>query len=250
MWRPWGRARWRCTNGAYPKSTSRPRRPVGAVSLAADRFFALLETMLPEFLAQLRIRPVGRQGDTVVFALRKSPQAPSRARNPSRVWCGSTKRPGGCRACAAEPIRSQEGAALDGLSVDVTLAAVRFEALDAALLLPVSAAVDASSETSDAHGASFFRLPFCTDATTRTTPSRRRRTPECIQPQPGSATRWKLLGEGAAAVDANNAAGAIAPLREALRPGCYPGRGALSPGACASPRRATRTAPRRRRVWP
>ena len=189
----------------------------GGGFLAADRFFALLETMLPEFLAQLRIRPVGRQGDTVVFAFAQIPAGAIAGAESVQGLVWIDKKAGRLSRLRCEPIGSRESPALDGLSVDVTLTAVRFEALDAALLLPVSAAVDASSgdvRMHTVHRFSDFHLYGRDDAND---PGQAKKNAGVYTAAAGERDALELLGEGAAAVDANNAAGAIAPLREALR---------------------------------
>ena len=189
----------------------------GGGFLAADRFFALLETMLPEFQAQLRIRPVGRLGDAVVFAFAQIPAGASAGAESVQGLVWIDKKAGRLSRLRCEPIGSRESPALDGLSVDVTLTAVRFEALDAALLLPVSAAVDASSgdvRMHTVHRFSDFHLYGRDDAND---PGQAKKNAGVYTAAAGERDALELLGEGAAAVDANNAAGAIAPLREALR---------------------------------
>ena len=172
--------------------------------LAGNRFIALMETMLPEFEARLRVRTIGRLGDTVVFAFAQIPGGtepvqglvwvPSNATRLSRLLC--------------EPMPPKEGAPIDDTVIDMTLAGVRFEALDATLLLPVRVVLDASRDGVRMHAVhrfSDFHLEGRGEST------------GVYSAVPGDRDAWELLGEGAAAVDANKAAEAIAPLREALR---------------------------------
>ena len=171
--------------------------------LAGNRFIALMETMLPEFEARLRVRPIGRLGGTVVFAFAQIPGGtepvqglvwvPSNATRLSRLLC--------------EPMPPKEGAPIDDTVIDMTLAGVRFEALDATLLLPVRVVLDASRDGVRMHAVhrfSDFHLEGRGEST------------GVYSAVPGDRDAWELLGEGAAAVDANKAAEAIAPLREAL----------------------------------
>lgn len=198
----------------------------GGVFLAGNRFFALMETMLPEFETQLRIRTIGRLGDAVVFAFAQVPGGTLDSGTATRanagsepvqglVWIdGKGGRPSRLRC---EPMRSQEGATADDLSVDMTLAEVRFEALDATLLLPVRVVVDASRGDVQMHAVhrfSDFRLYGRDDAND---PEQAKKNAGVYAVPAAERDALELLGEGTAAVDANDAAGAIAPLREALR---------------------------------
>jgi len=183
--------------------------------LAADRFFALLETMLPEFQKQLRIRTIGRLGNTVVFAFAQIPGGAGVEPVQGLVWVD--ERAGRLTRLRCEPIRGQEDAALDGLSIDMTLAPVRFEALDAVLLLPVRAMVDASHgdvRMHTVHRFSDFHLYGRDDANN---PEQARKNSGAWAADAGEPDALELLGEGAAALDANHAAGAMVPLGAALR---------------------------------
>jgi VWFA-related protein len=190
----------------------------GGGFLAGDRFVASMEILLPEFENQLRIRAVGRLGGMVVFAFAQIPGAgsqPMQGPTQGLVWIDAKR---------AQPVRllweltiTQEGAAAELRRVDLTFADVHFDALDATLLLPARAVFDVSRgdvRTHAVHRFSEFHLYGRDDAN----------DPELAKKNAGvftavAAERDALeqLGAGAAAMDANNAAGAITPLREALR---------------------------------
>jgi VWFA-related protein len=189
----------------------------GGVFLTGNRFFALMETMLPEFEPRLRIRAIGRLGDTVVFAFAQIPGGTldsgiaTRASEGSEpvqglVWVDAKN--GRLSRLRCEPMHSQEDVTLDDLTIDMTLSEVRFETLDATLLLPVRAVVDASRGDVRMHAVHLF-ADFRLQG--------RGNGAGVYAPVAAERDALELLGEGAAAVDANNAAGAIAPLREALR---------------------------------
>jgi VWFA-related protein len=182
--------------------------------VAGDRFIAMMELLRPEFESQLRIRTVGRQGGQVVFAFvagfgdgSSLTQGfvwvdPKRAR-PMRLLCETTL--------------TQEGAAAEQRRLDLILSEVHFDALNATLLLPARAVFDVSRSdalTHAVHRFSEFRLDSRDGAN----------NPELAKKNAGVSTAGvaerdalERFGEGAAALDASNAAGAVAPLREALR---------------------------------
>jgi VWFA-related protein len=172
--------------------------------LAGNRFIALMETMLPEFEARLRVRPVGRLGDAVVFAFAQIPGGTDPVQG--LVWVDANAARLSRLRC--EPMPTKEGAPIDDMVIDMTLAGVRFEALDATLLLPVRVVLDASRDGVRMHAVhrfSDFHLEGRDEST------------GVYSAVPGGPDAWELLGEGAAAVDANKAAEAMVPLREALR---------------------------------
>ena len=172
--------------------------------LAGNRFIALMEIMLPEFEARLRVRAIGRLGDSVVFAFAQIPEGPEPLQG--LVWVDANAARLSRLRC--EPMPPKEGAPVDDMVIDMTLAGVRFEALDATLLLPVRVVLDASRDGVRMHAVhrfSDFHLEGRSEST------------GVSSAVPGDRDAWELLGEGAAAVDANKAAEAIAPLREALR---------------------------------
>jgi VWFA-related protein len=186
--------------------------------VAGDRFVALMEILLPEFESQLRIRAVGRAGNMVVFAFAQSPGAgsqPMQGPMQGLVWIDAKRSQPVRLLC--ETTRTQEGAAAEEQRVDLTLADVRFAALDATLLLPARAVFDVSREDARTHAVhrfSEFHLYGRNDAN----------DPELAKKNAGVFTAvaaehdaFEQLGAGAAAMDANNAAGAVAPLREAVR---------------------------------
>jgi VWFA-related protein len=181
--------------------------------IAGNRFFTLLETMLPEFEARLRVRTIGRLGDTVVFAFAQIPEAGSEPVQ-GLVWVDA--KAGRLSRLRCEPMRGQKGAATDDLSVDITLADVRFEALHATLLLPVRAVVDASHGDVRLHAVHRF-AGFQLERGDANGPEQAKQNAAVYTAISRERDAWELLAEGAAAVAANNAAGAIAPLREALR---------------------------------
>jgi VWFA-related protein len=186
--------------------------------VAGDRFVALMEILLPEFENQLRIRAIGRLGDMVIFAFAQNAGAgsqPMQGPMQGLIWIDAKR---------AEPVRllceltlTQEGAAAEQQRIDLTIAEVHFDALDATLLLPARAVFDVSRgdvRTHAVHNFSEFHLYGRDDAN----------DPELAKKDAGVYTAvaserdaLELLGDGAAALDANNAAAAIAPLREALR---------------------------------
>jgi VWFA-related protein len=181
---------------------------------AGDRFVALMEILLPEFETQLRIRAVGRQGDLVVFAFAQNPGAGSQPMQ-GLVWIDARR---------AQPVRllckttrTREGAAAEEQSVELTFADVRFDALDAALLLPARAVFDVSRGDERAHAVhtfSDFHLYGHDDANN---PELAKKNAGVFTPVAAAPDAFEQLGAGAAAMDANNAAGAVAPLREAVR---------------------------------
>ena len=194
--------------------------------VAGDRFVALVEILLPEFESQLRIRALGRAGNMVVFAFAQSPgagsqpmqgptQGPMQGPMQGLVWIDAKRSQPVRLLC--ETTRTQEGAAAEEQRVDLTLADVRFAALDATLLLPARAVFDVSREDARTHAVhrfSEFHLYGRNDAN----------DPELAKKNAGVFTAvaaehdaFEQLGAGVAAMDANNAAGAVAPLREAVR---------------------------------
>lgn len=194
--------------------------------LVGDGLFAFMEILLPEFEGHLRIRPVGHQGDTTVFAFLQIPPAAKDARGVAHVKVGSVPPQGfvWIDAKRLQPVRlrcvlitNPEGPALDERSVDLTFTRVHFDALDATLLLPVRVVVDVRRgdvRTHAVHSFSEFRF-CCHDDASDAAPGKR--NAGVYTPMPAERDALEQLGEGAVAVDANNAAGAIAPLREALK---------------------------------
>jgi VWFA-related protein len=190
--------------------------------VTGDRFIASMELLLPEFESQLRIRAIGRQGGLVVFAFAQNPGAGSQptqgpAQGPAQglVWIDAKRlRP---VRLHCETTRAQDGAAAERQTVDLTFTDVHFAALDATLLLPVRAGFDVLRGDERAHAVhtfSDFHLYGRDDAN----------NPELAKKNAGvsSATAadddaFERLGAGVAAMDAKNAAGAVAPLREAVR---------------------------------
>jgi VWFA-related protein len=182
--------------------------------VAGDRFIAMMELLRPEFGEQLRIRTVGRLGDMVVFAFAQNPSAGSQPTQ-GLVWIDAKR---------AQPMRllcettlSQEGAAAEQRHIDLTFTDVHFAALDATLLLPARAVFDVSRGDTRAHAVhtfSDFRLYGRNDANNPEMAKKNAGVSTAVAAEPDALER---LGEGATALDANNASGALAPLREALR---------------------------------
>ena len=185
--------------------------------LAGNRFYALIEIMLPEFAPQMRFRAVGRAGYITIFAFAQIPGGTFDSGMMTRagsapepvqglLWIdGKRGRPVRLRA---EPLLSQKGATFDEPRIELTFADVRFDALGAALVLPEQAVFDASRGDVRMHAVhrfSEYRLLGRDDANvgayTAAAPAR---------------DAFALLYEGVAALDAKNAAAALAPLREAL----------------------------------
>jgi VWFA-related protein len=194
--------------------------------VAGDRFVALMEILLPEFESQLRIRAVGRQGDLVVFAFAQIPGGALDAGALARAGAGSQPMQGlvWIDAKRAQPVRllcevtlTGEGTAVEQQSVDLTFTNVHFAALEATLLLPARAVFDASRgdvRTHAVHRFSEFHLYGQDDASNQELAQKNAGVSTAVAAERDALER---LGEGAAAMDAGNAAGAIPPLREALR---------------------------------
>lgn len=182
--------------------------------VVGDRFIAFMELLLPQFSNQLRIRTVGHQRGEAVFAFAEGPRDGA-SLSQGLIWVDEKRTRPVRMLC--ETILTQEGAATERRRLDLTFSEVRFDALNATLLLPARAAFDVSRNnvlTHAIHTFSDFRL-YGRDDTNNA---------ELAKMNAGvfSATvaerdAFERLGEGAAALEANNAAGAVAPLREALR---------------------------------
>lgn len=194
--------------------------------VVGDGLFAFMEMLLPEFESHLRIRPVGHLGEMVVFAFAQIPVVPKNSRAVATAGVGSVPVQGlvWIDAKRVQPVRlrcvlipNPEGATLDERSVDLTFTDVHFDALEATLLLPVRVVVDVRRgdvRTHAVHSFTEFHL-YGRDEVGDAALAKRNDGVYTLV----SVARDALeqLGEGAVAVDANNAAGAIAPLREALR---------------------------------
>ena len=185
---------------------------------AGDRFVALMEMLLPEFENQLRIRAVGRIGDMVVFAFAQNAapgSQPTQGRTEGLVWIDANRSQPVRLHC--ETMHTQEGGAAEQQIVDLTFSEVHFAALDATLLLPVRAVFDVSRGDERAHAVhtfSDFHLYGRDDAND---PERAKKNAGLSATAAVERDAFEQLGAGAAAMDANNAAGALAPLREAVR---------------------------------
>jgi len=187
--------------------------------LAGQRFFTLMETMLPEFAAQMRFRAVGRTDGVTVFAFAQIPggtldsgmvaHAGAAASEPVQGLLWIDERRGRPVRLRVEPELRQKDAGFDELRVELTFAEVRFDALDAVLTLPAQAVFDAwrgDVRMHAIHRFSEYRLL--------------RRDPGKVGVYTAAAASRdaiELLSEGATAVDKGNASGALVPLREALR---------------------------------
>jgi VWFA-related protein len=194
--------------------------------VVGDRFIAFMELLLPEFEGHLRIRPVGHQGGNTVFAFLQIPPVAKDLRGGANVEAGSVPTQGFVWIDAKRqlPVRlrcvlipNPEGAALDERSVDLRFAGVHFDALNATLLLPVRVVVDVRSgdvRTHAVHSFAGFRLYGHDDASDA---ALTKRNAGVYSPMPAERDALEQLSAGAVAVDASNAVGAIAPLREALK---------------------------------
>lgn len=145
-----------------------------------------MEILLPEFSGQMRIRPIGRAAGAVVFVFAVNQGAgageslPAAVTGPSLaqgiVWVDSKR---------AQPARLlyEVTSALPGAGqhrVDMKFLSVRFDTLDATLLLPAQVAFDVSkgpSRTHSVHRFSDFRLEGSGDAGVITAARLRRKTP-------------------------------------------------------------------------
>ncbi len=182
--------------------------------VAGDRFIAMMELLRPEFENQLRIRTIGRQGDQVVFAF---VEGPGEGSSPAQglVWIDAKRaRP---MRLLCETTLTQEGAAAEQRRIDLMFADVHFDALNATLLLPARAVFDVSRgdvRTHAVHRFTEFHLYGRDDAND---PQLAKRNAGVSTAAVAEHDALEQLGEGAAALDANNAAGAVTLLREALR---------------------------------
>ena len=182
--------------------------------VAGDRFVAMMKLLRPEFKKEFRIRTVGHQGDRVVFAFAQNLGAGSQ-RTQGLVWINAKRlRP---TRLLCETTLTQEGAAAEQRRVDLTFTDVHFAALEATLLLPARAVLDVSRGDERAHAVhtfSDFHLYGRDDANNPEMAKKNAGVSIAVAAEPDALER---LGEGAAALDGNNAVGALAPLREALR---------------------------------
>ena len=109
------------------------------------RFVALMQVLLPEFESQLRLRTIGRLGDAVIFAFVVDPGGPPGEDAQRQAPPGSPLAQGlvWIDTRQERPVRllreltlTREGGAVEREQTDMTFANVRFDALDATLLLP------------------------------------------------------------------------------------------------------------------
>jgi VWFA-related protein len=193
---------------------------------AGSGFLVLMETLLPEFEAQIRFRTIGRLGDTLIFAFAQIPGGTLDALILGRLEAGSQplqglvwvdQKRGQLARMRCDFVRSQTGAGLDELRVDMTFREVRFGALNEQFLLPVRAVVDLSRGDVRQHAVhrfSDFRLYGREDANN---PESAKLNSGTFAALPLDSDALELLGEGAAAVNANNAAAGVELLRASLR---------------------------------
>lgn len=194
--------------------------------VAGNRFYALMEILLPEFESRLRVRPVGRLGGMVIFAFAQTPGGTRDSGAAAAAGASSEPLQGlvWIDAKRAQPVRlwtvltlSQEGAAAGEQRIDLKFVDVRFEALDATLLLPVRVVVDVSRGDSRAHAVHSFSQFHLYGRNDANDPELAKKNTGVYAAAAVEPDALEQLGEGVAALDAHNAAGAIALLREALR---------------------------------
>jgi VWFA-related protein len=208
------------------QSSTKEAKAGGGGFVVGDGLFAFMEMLLPEFENHLRIRPVGHQGGNTVFAFLQVPPVARDSKGVANVEAGSVPTQGfvWIDAKRQRPVRlrcvlipNPEAAALNARSIDLRFAGVHFDALDATLLLPVRVVVDVRGgdvRTHAVHSFAGFRLYGHDEASDA---ALMKRNAGVYTPLPAERDALEQLGAGAVAVDANNAAGAVAPLREALR---------------------------------
>ena len=139
-------------------------RAGGGGFIAGDRFIALMELLLPEFEGQLRFRTIGRTGDAVVFAFAVDQNAASDESSPLHAIIGPSLTQGvvWVDPKRAQPVRllrevtlTRQGAA-EQQRIDITFTNVRFDTLNATLLLPVQATFDESQGSVRGHAVHRF----------------------------------------------------------------------------------------------